>query len=207
VQQAIAWIRESVAPLIVAGWRALTRNGATALLQQFVEQTGIPVGETLAGKGSLPYNHSLNLGAIGTTGTPGRNILAREADLIIGIGTRYSDFTSASNTAFQNPNVRFINLNVAEWDAYKRNALPLVGDAYATLQELLEGLNGYRTADDYQARCQHFNQQWMPKSNGFIHWVTRRSSVRVKSLARLTNSVRPEDVVLCAAGSLPGDLA
>lgn len=205
VQQAIAWIRESVAPLIVAGGGVLYSD-ATALLQQFVEQSGIPVGETQAGKGSLPYNHPLNLGAIGTTGTPGANIIAREADLIIGIGTRYSDFTSASNTAFQNPNVRFINLNVAEWDAYKRNALPLVGDAYATLQELLEGLNGYRTADDYQARCHHFNRQWDAEVER-IYTLGHTPLISQGEVIGAVNQLSaPQDVVLCAAGSLPGDL-
>src|SRR5207253_4213008 len=94
-------------------------SDATAVLARFAERTGIPVGETQAGKGSLAYNHPQSLGAIGVTGTPGANILAREADLIIGIGTRYSDFTTASKTAFQNPEVRFININVAEFDAAK----------------------------------------------------------------------------------------
>ncbi|PJF20243.1 MAG: 3D-(3,5/4)-trihydroxycyclohexane-1,2-dione acylhydrolase (decyclizing), partial [Phototrophicales bacterium] len=105
------------------------------------------------------YNHPLNLGAIGVTGTKGANILAREADLVIGIGTRYSDFTSASKTAFSNENVRFININVAEFDAYKHNALPLVGDAKVTLEELIEMLDGYSTEDTYQQRAQVYNQE------------------------------------------------
>ncbi len=96
-------------------------------LQRFVEQSGIPVGETMAGKGSLRYDHPLNLGAVGATGTSAANQYAREADLIIGIGTRYSDFTTASKTQFQHPDVRFININAAEFDAYKHHALPLGG--------------------------------------------------------------------------------
>jgi 3D-(3,5/4)-trihydroxycyclohexane-1,2-dione acylhydrolase (decyclizing) len=95
----------------------------------------------------------MNLGAIGTTGTEGANILAREADLIIGIGTRYSDFTSASNTAFQNPDLRFININVMEYDAYKRSALPLVGDAKVTLEEVSASLGDYQTSANYQERA------------------------------------------------------
>ncbi|NIP24075.1 MAG: 3D-(3,5/4)-trihydroxycyclohexane-1,2-dione acylhydrolase (decyclizing), partial [Phycisphaerae bacterium] len=135
LEQAATWIRNSQKPLIVAGGGVIYSE-ATETLRQFVEQTGIPVGETMAGKGSLRYDHPLNLGAIGVTGTLAANRLAKEADLVIGIGTRYTDFTTASKTAFQNPDVRFININVAEFDAYKHLALPLVGDAKVTLTEL-----------------------------------------------------------------------
>ena len=100
LQQAVEWIKQSKQPIIVAGGGVIYSE-ATDTLRRFVEQTGIPVGETMAGKGSLNYDHTLNLGAIGVTGTPGANIMAREADLVIGIGTRYSDFTTASKTAFQ----------------------------------------------------------------------------------------------------------
>ena len=113
---------------------------------QFVDATGIPVGETMAGKGSLRYDHPLNLGAIGVTGTLAANRIAHEADLVIGIGTRYSDFTTASKTAFQNPDVRFININVAEFDACKHHGLPVMGDARATLEELAGLLAGYAVA-------------------------------------------------------------
>ena len=133
--RATTWIRESKCPLIIAGGGVIYSE-ATDALARFAEQTGMPVGETFAGKGSLQYNHPQNLGAIGVTGTPGANITAREADLVIAIGTRLSDFTTASKTAFQNPNVRFININVAEFDAFKHAALPLVADARVTLEEL-----------------------------------------------------------------------
>ena len=145
--------------MIVAGG-GVHYSEAWEALQTFVAQTGIPIGETQAGKGSLPYNNPLNLGAVGTTGTEGANVIAREADLIIGIGTRYSDFTAASKTAFQHENVRFININVMEFDAYKHNALPLVGDARVTLDELREHLSGWRTSDDYQQRSREYNTQW-----------------------------------------------
>ena len=120
------------------------------MLRRFVEQTGIPVGETMAGKGSLRYDHPLNLGAIGATGTFAANRLARDADLVIGIGTRYSDFTTASKTAFQHPDVRFININVASFDAAKHAALALVGDARVTLEELLEALGDYQVDPSYR---------------------------------------------------------
>src|SRR6202040_3460418 len=129
--QAAQWIRASRKPLIIAGGGVLYSE-ATATIAAFAAQTGIPVSETQAGKGSLPYDHPQALGAMGVTGTPGANILAREADLILGIGTRYSDFTSASKTAFRNPAVRFININVSEFDAYKHAATALTGDARVT---------------------------------------------------------------------------
>ncbi|MEL7235492.1 MAG: thiamine pyrophosphate-binding protein, partial [Chloroflexota bacterium] len=159
LHQATDWIRAASSPMIVAGG-GVHYSEAWQALAAFVEKTGIPIGETQAGKGALPYNHPLNLGAIGATGTDGANIMAREADLIIGIGTRYSDFTSASKTAFQNENVRFININVAEFDAYKHHAIPLAGDARVTLEELLAAVGDYRTADVYQRRAAEFNRAW-----------------------------------------------
>ena len=134
---AAALIRASKKPMIVAGGGVIYSD-ATEALRQFVDATGIPVGETMAGKGSLRYDHPLNLGAIGATGTLAANRIADEADLVIGIGTRYSDFTTASKTAWQNPDVRFININVAEFDAGKHHGLPVVGDAREALAELGE---------------------------------------------------------------------
>src|SRR5258708_2784546 len=114
--RAATWIRAAKKPLIIAGGGVLYSQGWDAL-SDLAKATGIPVCETQAGKGSLAYDHPQNVGAIGVTGTPGANVLAREADLIIGIGTRYSDFTTASKTAFLNPSARFVNINVAEFDA------------------------------------------------------------------------------------------
>ncbi len=205
LHKAAAWIRESKQPLIVAGG-GVHYSAANAALQAFVEKTGIPIGETQAGKGSLNYNHPLNLGAIGATGTTGANILAREADLIIGLGTRYSDFTTASNTAFQNPAVRFININVAEFDAYKRGAVALVGDARVTLEELGAILGEYRTAPAYQQRAQGYNKAW----DAEVHRIYNLEHEPLLSQGEVVGIVntfsRPQDVMLCAAGSLPGDL-
>ena len=155
LSQAAALIRQAKKPLIVAGGGVLYSEASRALAN-FAEATGIPVCETQAGKGSLPYDHPQQLGAVGVTGTPGANIAAREADLVIGIGTRYSDFTSASKTAFQNPAVRFININVAEFDAYKHAALPLTGDARATLEELQSAAAGYQVEKNYVVRIATF---------------------------------------------------
>ena len=118
LQRAIEAIRRAQRPLIVAGGGVLMSEASKALAA-FAAKTGIPVAETQAGKGSLAWDHPQQMGAIGATGTLGANRLAHGADLVIGIGTRYSDFTTASMTAFQNPQVRFVNINTAEFDAYK----------------------------------------------------------------------------------------
>ena len=205
LQRAVQWIRESKTPLIVAGG-GVHYSEANAVLQSFVQKTGIPVGESQAGKGALPYNEPLNLGAVGATGTAGANIIAREADLIIGIGTRYSDFTTASKTAFQNANVRFININVAEFDAYKQNALPLVGDAKVTLEELLVAIGDWHTSESYQQRCRQFNAEWDAEVQR-IYDIRHQPLLSQGELIGMVNTFsRPQDVMVCAAGSLPGDL-
>ena len=205
LQKAAQWIREAKKPIIVAGG-GVHYSEANAALQAFVEKTGIPIGETQAGKGALNYDHPLNLGAIGATGTEGANIIAREADLVIGIGTRYSDFTSASKTAFQNENVRFININVMEFDAYKHGAIPLVGDAKVTLEELSAILAGYSTGDAYQARCREFNQKWDAEVHRIYNLEHEPMLSQGEVIGMVNSQSNPQDVVLCAAGSLPGDL-
>ncbi|MFN8374441.1 MAG: 3D-(3,5/4)-trihydroxycyclohexane-1,2-dione acylhydrolase (decyclizing) [Anaerolineae bacterium] len=203
--QAAAWISQSKAPLIVAGG-GVHYSEAWDALRKFSEQAGIPVCETQAGKGALPYDHPLNLGAVGATGTAGANIIAREADLIIGIGTRYSDFTAASKTAFQNPDVRFININVAEFDAYKHNALPLVGDAKVTLDELLAALGRYQTSAAYRQRAHEFNRSWDAEVHRIYNLEHEPMLSQGEVIGMVNSQSRPQDVVLCAAGSLPGDL-
>jgi 3D-(3,5/4)-trihydroxycyclohexane-1,2-dione acylhydrolase (decyclizing) len=171
-----------------------------------VEETGVPVGETMAGKGSLHYDHPLCMGAVGATGTLAANRLAKEADLIIGIGTRYSDFTTASKTAFQNPDVRFININVAEFDAYKHNALPLIGDAQVTLAELLAALEEFRVASNYETQATALHGEWEAEVQR-IYDIRHEPLVSQGELIGAVNDVGdPEAVMVCAAGSLPGDL-
>ena len=199
------WIRASKQPIIIAGG-GVHYSEAYDILELLAALTNIPVCETQAGKGALKYDNPLNLGAIGVTGTEGANILAREADLVIGIGTRYSDFTSASKTAFSNENVRFININVAEFDAYKHNALPLVGDAKITLEELLLLLNGYMTDRDYHDRAFAYNQAWDAEVHR-IYNLEHEPLLSQGEVIGLVNSLSaPGDTVLCAAGSMPGDL-
>ncbi len=157
--RAAEMIRASKKPMIVAGGGVIYAD-ATETLRQFVDATGIPVGETMAGKGSLRWDHPLNLGAIGVTGTLAANRIAKEADLVIGIGTRYSDFTTASKTAWQNPDVRFVNINVTEFDAGKHHGLPVIGDAQATLEELAELLADYAVDPVYRSEAQRLHDEW-----------------------------------------------
>ena len=140
--RAVAAIRSAQRPLVVAGG-GVVYSEATAALRAFCEATGIPVGETQAGKGSLPYDHPSCLGAIGATGTFGANRIAAEADVVIGIGTRYTDFTTASTTAFAADGVRFVNVNVADFDAAKQSGVRVVADARAALEQLQAALEGW----------------------------------------------------------------
>jgi 3D-(3,5/4)-trihydroxycyclohexane-1,2-dione acylhydrolase (decyclizing) len=205
LEKAANWIRESRQPLIVAGGGVLYSEASEAL-SRFVAQTGIPICETQAGKGSLVYDHPQQLGAVGVTGTPGANILAREADLVIGIGTRYSDFTSASKTAFQNPAVRFININVAEFDAYKHGALALTGDARAVLEELSAAARDLRVAGEYASRIKKYAEEW-EKEVERIYGLRHGPPISQGEVIGTVNEVsEARDIVVGAAGSLPGDL-
>ena len=199
------WIRSARRPLLISGGGVLYSEASQALAS-FASQTGIPVVETQAGKGSLPYDHPQCLGAIGVTGTPGANILAREADLIIGVGTRYSDFTTASQSAFQNPSVRFLNINVSEFDAGKQSALPLMGDARVTLEELCSLLAGVRVQNSYAEQLQKFRAAWEREVDR-IYSLSVGVPISQGEVIGVVNEVSgAHDVVVCAAGSLPGDL-
>jgi 3D-(3,5/4)-trihydroxycyclohexane-1,2-dione acylhydrolase (decyclizing) len=179
---------------------------ATEVLRHLVEQTGIPVGETQAGKGSLPYDHPCSLGAVGATGTLAANRVAARADLVIGVGTRWTDFTTASKTAFQNPEVRFVNVNVADFDAAKHAGLRLVGDARVTLEALLGALAGYGVDAGYREQNARANEEW----DGEVERLYTLRHAPLPSQAEVIGAVNtfaePGDVVVCAAGSMPGDL-
>jgi 3D-(3,5/4)-trihydroxycyclohexane-1,2-dione acylhydrolase (decyclizing) len=199
------WIRSAERPLIIVGGGVIY-SGASEKLSQFAAQTGIPAGETQAGKGSLCFDHPQCVGAMGVTGTSAANRLAREADLIIGIGTRYSDFTTASVTAFQNAKVRFININTAEFDAYKHAAVPLVGDAAATIEELAKVLGSHRVNPPYAQEISRLRFEWNAEVDRIY---TRRVGPPLSQgevIGLLNSTLGPKDVIVCAAGSLPGDL-
>lgn len=199
-------IRSATKPLIVAGG-GLVYSGATEALASFVESTGIPVGQSQAGKGSLPYDHPQSVGAIGSTGTTAANALAAEADVIIGIGTRYSDFTTASRTAFNNPDVRFVNINVASIDSVKQGGVSVVADARETLEALAEALDGYRVSDEYRSRTAELAAHWESTVDAVYKIDDDSLGLNQNQVIGLANTLSdPRDVVVCAAGSMPGDL-
>ena len=205
VRAAAAQIRAAKRPLIVAGGGVLYSE-ATAALRAFAAATGIPVGETMAGKGALAYDDPLALGAIGATGTPGANIMAREADLVIGVGTRYSDFTTASKTAFQDPGVRFVNVNVSEFDAFKQAALPMIADARVALDALRAALESWQVEPTYRERAAKFNREWDAEVQKHYDRGHAPLPSQGEVIGAVNTFARPQDVVVCAAGSLPGDL-
>jgi 3D-(3,5/4)-trihydroxycyclohexane-1,2-dione acylhydrolase (decyclizing) len=205
LHRAVDAIRSSSKPLIVAGGGVLMSEAWDAL-DKFVTQTGVPVAETQAGKGSLPWDHSQAVGAIGATGTLAANRLAREADLVIGIGTRYTDFTSASMTAFQNPQVRFVNINTAEFDAYKVAALPVVADARVALEQLASWLSAYRVSKEYEAETASLKIQWEAEVDRLFHLNNPGRPAQSEVIGAIWEASGPRDVLLSAAGSHPGDL-
>jgi 3D-(3,5/4)-trihydroxycyclohexane-1,2-dione acylhydrolase (decyclizing) len=212
MQEAARLIRSSARPILVAGGGVIYSE-ATDALRRFAAATGIAVGETQAGKGALPEPHPLALGGIGATGTRAANRLARDADLVIVIGSRLSDFTTASKTAFQHERVRFITINVAELDAGKHAAVPLVGDARAVLEELLPMLAGYRVGGEYEAAVSLAQADWQAEvgrvcAAGLPTGAPegRRRVTQAQIIGVLQDALGPTDVIVCAAGSLPGDL-
>jgi 3D-(3,5/4)-trihydroxycyclohexane-1,2-dione acylhydrolase (decyclizing) len=205
LERAAEWIRSSKRPLIVAGGGVIYAE-ATEMLRQFVDQTGIPIGETMAGKGSLAYDHPLNLGAIGATGTFAANRIALEADLVIGIGTRYSDFTTSSKTAFQDPDVRFMNINVTAFDAAKHLALPLVGDARATVEELQQLLSGYAVDESYRMQALQLQAEWDAEVERIYAIRNEPLPSQGELIGAVNEQSAPASIMVCAAGSLPGDL-
>ncbi|WP_456286822.1 3D-(3,5/4)-trihydroxycyclohexane-1,2-dione acylhydrolase (decyclizing) [Microbacterium sp. JZ70] len=203
---AVRAIRGAQRPFIVAGGGVLYSD-AEEQLRALVEATGIPVGTSQAGGGVLNWDHPQYLGGVGATGTLAANRLAAEADVVIGIGTRYSDFTTASRTAFQNPDVAFVNINVASFDAYKHGTqLPVVADAREALVELLAELEGLRVTGEYAERIAREKAAW----DATVDAAFARSGLALPGQPEIIGAVQqasaPEDVVVQAAGSLPGDL-
>ncbi len=205
MSRALEAIRACRKPLIIAGGGVLFSE-ASESLTKFAEQTGIPVSETQAGKGSIAYDHAQAVGAIGATGTSAANRVAHDADLIIGIGTRYSDFTTASMTAFANPEVRFININVAEFDAYKVSAIPLVADARAALNELAKGLGDFRVSSEHAAKIKSLREGWLAEMHRLLHLEHEPLLAQSAVIGAIWEAAGPRDVLVSAAGSHPGDL-
>ncbi|AOW92155.1 3D-(3,5/4)-trihydroxycyclohexane-1,2-dione acylhydrolase (decyclizing) [Rhodococcus sp. WMMA185] len=208
IERAAAIIRSARKPLIVAGGGVIYSH-ATASLATFCAQTGIPASQSQAGKGSLVHDHPQCVGAIGSTGTTAANALATDADVVIGIGTRYSDFTTASRTAFTNPDVRFVNINIASFDSVKQSGMSVVADAREALDALTLALQDYKVDESYAARIGELVQRW----NSTVESVYRSADSETgealdqSRMIGLVNTLSdPRDVVVCAAGSMPGDL-
>lgn len=204
--RAVAAIRAAERPVVIAGGGVLYSDAADAL-REFVEATGIPVGTSQAGGGALAWDHPQYLGGIGATGTAAANAVAAQADVVIGIGTRYSDFTTASRTAFQDPDVTFVNVNVASFDAYKHGSqLPVIADARETLTALTAELASYSVDAGYADEIATRKAEW----DAVVDAALAPSGNALPGQAEIIGAVQrasdPRDVVIQAAGSLPGDL-
>ena len=203
LERALHVIASAKRPLIVAGGGVIY-SGASVALAMWAQSSGIPVAETQAGKGSLPYDHPAAAGAIGVTGNSAANALAKEADVVIGIGTRWSDFTTMSKSVFQAPGVRFVNVNVAEFDAHKHAGLALVGDARATIAALAAA--PYRVPDAYRAGAQRLAREWDREVERLYTLGHAPLPAQSEVIGAVNAIAQAEDVVVCAAGSMPGDL-
>jgi 3D-(3,5/4)-trihydroxycyclohexane-1,2-dione acylhydrolase (decyclizing) len=165
------------------------------------------VGQSQAGKGALPYDHAQSVGAVGSTGTTAANALATEADVVIGIGTRYSDFTSASRTAFNNPDVQFVNINVASLDSVKQGGLSVVADAREAIEALSEALDDYSVSEEYRSRTAELARHWDDTVTSAYRVDDDGRALNQNQVIGLANTLSDaRDVVVCAAGSMPGDL-
>ena len=205
LQRAAQLIAGAKRPVIIAGGGVIY-SAATAELAAFATATGIPVGVTQAGKASLPFDHPQMVNALGASGSVYANKLANDADLIIGIGTRYTDFTTASNTLFANPDVQFINVNVTELDAYKESALGLVGDARESLAELAELLGGHSVSAAYRAEVEQSAAGWRTEVDRIIEIQNGPTLSQAEAIGIVNAAAGSNHVVVNAAGSMPGDL-
>ena len=210
LERALKAIKHAERPLIVCGGGVLMSEASEAL-DNFAAKTGIPVAETQAGKGALAWNHAQVVGAIGATGSLVANRLSNAADVVIGIGTRYSDFTTASMTAFQNPNVKFVNINTAEFDAYKVGAIPVVADAHVALEQLGEALGGHKVSPAYAEEIAELKAKWDAEVDRLLHLCGRSGGragkpAQSEVIGAMVEAAGERGVLVSAAGSHPGDL-
>ncbi|MBM4434141.1 MAG: 3D-(3,5/4)-trihydroxycyclohexane-1,2-dione acylhydrolase (decyclizing) [Chloroflexi bacterium] len=201
--RAIALVRGAKRPLLVAGGGVIY-SAATDALRRLCDATGIPVAETQAGKGSLRFDHPSAVGAVGVTGTLAANRIARDADVVIGIGTRWSDLTTMSKSAFERADVRFINVNVAEFDAQKHSGIALVGDARATL-EALSSIT-YHVDDAYRTEIASVRGEWGKEVDRLYGLGNAPLPARSEIIGAVNEAAGERGVVVCAAGAMPGDL-
>ncbi|WP_226346819.1 3D-(3,5/4)-trihydroxycyclohexane-1,2-dione acylhydrolase (decyclizing) [Agilicoccus flavus] len=205
LQRAVEAIRSAKRPLLVAGGGVIYSEASEAL-RAFASATGIPVADTQAGKGAINWDHECAVGGVGSTGNTAANTLAREADLVIGVGTRYSDFTTASHTIFANPDVRFVNVNVLAFDAAKHAATMVVADAREGLEALGAALGGYEVEAGYTERAQELDAEWQRVVDECYGRDHTPLPAQTEVFGALNELMGERDVVINAAGSMPGDL-
>jgi 3D-(3,5/4)-trihydroxycyclohexane-1,2-dione acylhydrolase (decyclizing) len=206
IERAAALMMLKKKPLLIVGG-GVHYSGAIQELIAFAEAFQIPLAETQAGKGAVACNHLLNAGAIGVTGSLSANRLAKEADLIIGIGTRYSDFTTASKSAFQHKDVQFLNINVSAFDAVKLNGVALVADAKEALISLQAALEKSKYRSSYEAaQISGLKAAWDQETDRLYDMELSDGLSQTRVLGEINRFLAPKDVIVCAAGSLPGDL-
>ncbi|MDO6466628.1 3D-(3,5/4)-trihydroxycyclohexane-1,2-dione acylhydrolase (decyclizing) [Neptunomonas phycophila] len=204
LENAITMIKLAKKPVVIAGG-GLHYSGALKEFDQFVSTYHLPVGETQAGKGALPWDHSQNMGSIGVTGAASTNALCSESDLIIAVGTRLGDFTSGSR-ALVNPDAKIICLNVASFDAIKHKAQPLVGDAKLTLAQLTDALDDWAPDGQWIEKAEQLRAQWQKSVD--IATTDRGTNLPTDAecVGAVNRAAGESDIVVCAAGGLPGEL-
>ena len=205
--KATEYIKEAKRPIVIAGGGVIYSD-AEKKLKQFCDDTGVPVVETQAGKGTLHWNHPQNLGAVGVTGTSAANSIARKSDLVICIGTRLSDFTTASKTLFQNPKVRFLSINVSSFDAHKHSSFALIGDARECIDQINERLkiDSFTISKDYESEINNLKKEWDLEVDRIFGLDNSPLISQGEVIGIVSNFMKEEDTVVGAAGSLPGDM-
>ncbi|WP_427182267.1 3D-(3,5/4)-trihydroxycyclohexane-1,2-dione acylhydrolase (decyclizing) [Paenibacillus sp. TC-CSREp1] len=206
IERAVDEIARGKKPLLVAGGGVLYSQ-ASAQLIEFAETFGIPMAETQAGKSAVAWDHPLNVGAIGVTGSLAANRLAKEADVVIGVGTRFSDFTTASHAAFQHAEVKFININLNSMDAAKLGGEAILADAREGLQALQKGLLAKQYHTGYgSSEVAELRDQWTAEVDRLYAVQHEAGLAQTTAVGIVNRTIDPSSVIVCAAGSLPGDL-
>ena len=205
LERAVALIRAARRPMVISGGGTIYSE-ASEQLRAFATATGIPVADTQAGKGAINYDHPCAIGGVGSTGGDSGNHIADRADLVIGVGTRYSDFTTASKTQFKDPGVRFVNINVTPFDAAKQSAEMVVADAREALTALTAALEGYRVSEDYSREIAAERESWLARTERCYHLGHGPLPAQTEVFGALNELMGDEDIVINAAGSMPGDL-
>ena len=205
LERAVALIRAAKRPMVIAGGGTIYSE-ASEQLRAFATATGIPVADTQAGKGAINYDHPCAIGGVGSTGGDSGNHIADRADLVIGVGTRYSDFTTASKTQFKDPGVRFVNINVTPFDAAKQSAEMVVADAREALRALTVALEGHRVSEEYSREIAAERESWFARTERCYHLGHGPLPAQTEVFGALNELMGDDDIVINAAGSMPGDL-